>query len=423
MDGRRALSVQVAVPPHPSRKHARLKEPVREQVEMRFDLPDDALEPSHPARLLWRVLETLDLGEFERGVKSVVGRAGRPTHSPRMLLCLWLYGISRGIGSAREIARRVRDERAFAWIAGGVSVSHDVLSDFRVEHGEALERLLTDVVGVLLQKGLLSLERVAVDGTRVRASASAPSFRRDTSLQACREQALLHLRAVMAAAHPSARAHKAAVAKALDLQARVEEAITTVGELRSQGREEPRASTTDPDARVMKMPDGGFRPAYNVQMAVAGSEMGGARTIVGVRVTREGNDYSGLTALVDQVEQRTGAYPDAVLADGGFASHDGIDGLAERGVRPVVAVPSSEQRARVRKPSTAVAAWRSDMASEEAQEIARARSGLVELTNAHLKSRFGLGQVLVRSLGKVTSVVLIAALASNLLQHAAQLLA
>src|SRR5580704_9568588 len=189
-----------------ARRKARLKEPVREQVAIRYELPDATLPSSHPARVLWRVLETLDVSEFERGVKGVEGKAGRPTHSPRMLLCLWLYGISRGVGSAREIARRVRDDRGFGWIAGDVSVSHDVLRDFRIEQGEALNQLMTDILGALLQRGLVSLERVAIDGTRVRASASAPSFRREASLLECREQARLHVKAVLASAHESARA-------------------------------------------------------------------------------------------------------------------------------------------------------------------------------------------------------------------------
>jgi transposase len=405
-----------------ARRKARLKEPVREQVAIRYELPDATLPSSHPARVLWRVLETLDVSEFERGVKGVEGKAGRPTHSPRMLLCLWLYGISRGVGSAREIARRVRDDRGFGWIAGDVSVSHDVLRDFRIEQGEALNQLMTDILGALLQRGLVSLERVAIDGTRVRASASAPSFRREASLLECREQARLHVKAVLASAHESARARAAAEAAARGFEARVESALGAIAQLRKMGREKPRASTTDADARVMKMPDGGFRPAYNVQFAVAGSDFGGPRTIVGLRVTQEGNDDSGLEAVTDDVQERTGQYPEAVLADGGFASHEGIEALSERGVRPVVVVPEGEKKPRVCVPSAPVAAWRADMKSADAQAQVRMRASLVDLTNPQTKGRLGLGHLLVRGLGKVTCVVLLTAIAANLLQHGAALL-
>jgi len=133
---------------------------VREQVVLRYELPDDGLAADHPARVLWQVLGTLDLRAFERDVRSVEGRAGRRTHSPRLLLCLWLYAISRGVGSAREIARRVKDDGAFAWIAGDVPTSHDVMTDFRVQHREALDELMSTVLGALLQKQLVTLERI-----------------------------------------------------------------------------------------------------------------------------------------------------------------------------------------------------------------------------------------------------------------------
>lgn len=184
-----------------------------------------------------------------------------------MMLTLWLYAISVGVGSAREIARRTRSDEAFRWIVGDKEVGHAALSAFRVGHWMALEKLMTDVLGVLLHGGLVFLDRVAQDGTRVRASASAPSFRREATLLECREQAALHVKAVLADPDPEAtEAEKLArVAAALDYQRRVEAAIVPVQALRDDGGQEPRASTTDADARVMKMPDGGFRPAYNIQ--------------------------------------------------------------------------------------------------------------------------------------------------------------
>jgi IS5 family transposase len=139
-------------------------------------------------------------------------------------------------------------------------------------------------------------------------------------------------------------------------------------------------------------------------------------------VTQEGNDYSGLEAVTDDVQERTGQYPEAVLADGGFASHEGIEALSERGVRPVVVVPEGEKKPRVCVPSAPVAAWRADMKSADAQAQVRMRASLVELTNAQTKGRLGLGHLLVRGLGKVTCVVLLTAIAANLLQHGAALL-
>lgn len=393
---------------------------------MRFEIPEDALADDHRARLLWRVVETLDLSAFTAGAKSVDGHAGRPLTSVRMLLTLWLYAISEGIGSAREIERRTSSDEAFGWIVGDEDVSHARLSQFRIGHREALDKLFTDVLGVLLHKSLLSLELVAQDGTRVRASASAPSFRREASLEECCEQAALHVKAVLAEAddpEPTAVEHAARLAGARDYQRRVDEALAVVKQLREQGVDEPRASTTDAEARVMKMPDGGYRPGYNVQMATAGSELGGPRTVVGVRVTNVGSDMGSVTSMLDEIERRTGALPKVLLADANHAKHDCIRTCAGRGVVALISVPIRSQKAGPNADhDPAVSAWRERMQTEEAKRTLRARAGLCELSNAHMKHHHGVAQVLVRGLEKVTCVALLAGLAANVLQHAASLL-
>lgn len=405
----------------------RTREPFRGQGIIRFEIPEDSLAEDHRARLVWRVVETLDLSAFTADAKAVEGHAGRPLASARMLLSLWLYGISVGVGSARAIARLTTTDDAFRWIVGDQGVSHARLSQFRVGHGEALDRLFTDVLGALVQKGLLSLDLVAQDGTRIRASATAPSFRGEISLEACREQAALHLRAVLAEAddpEPTAAEKAARLAAARDYQRRVDEAIVTVQKLRDEGKEEPRASTTDADARVMKMADGGYRPGYNVQMATAGSEIGGPRTVVGVRVTNVGSDMGSVTPMLDQIKARTGALPKVLLADANHAKHECIRACAERGVEALIAVPARSAKAGPNADAdAAVCAWRERMLTDEAKRTFRARASLCELSNAHLKHHHGVAQVLVRGIAKVTSVALLAGLAANLVQHAVKLLA
>lgn len=402
--------------------------PQRRQAVIRFEMPEDSVEPSHPARVLWDVTGKLDLSAFLSGAKAVVGSAGRPTLSPRMILALWLYAISQGIGSAREIARLTATDAAYRWIVGDLEVSHHTLSAFRVGHGQALDRLMTDVLASLMHKGVLSLQLVAQDGMRVRASASAPSFRSYGSLLACREQAALHLKAVLAAADdPEASAAQKAAreAAARDFQHRVEDAIATVKELQQTRRANrpARASTTDPAARVMKMADGGFRPAYNVRMATAGSAMGGPRTIVGVQVTNVGSDMGSIRPMLDQIEQRVGQLPETLLADANHAAHECIRDATRRGVQAIVAVPERSKDSGPNAASDrAIIDWRHRMQTEDARNLYRARAGLCELTNAQLRSRHGVNQFLVRGLGKVTCVALLAALASNLLQHAPTLL-
>jgi transposase len=404
----------------------RTREPMRRQAVIRFEMPEDTLPADHRARVLWRVVEALDLSAFTARARAVEGRQGRDLLSVHMLLTLWLYAISVGIGSAREIARRIGSDDAFRWIVGDQRVGHVTLSTFRVGHREALDALFTDVLASLMHKGLVSLDLVAQDGTRVRASASPPSFRREASLMACREQAALHVKAVFAEADDpsvSEREKRAREAAALEFQRRVEAAIDTVRELQSQGKDEPRASTTDADARVMKMADGGFRPGYNIQMATAGSAMGGPRTIVGIRVTNVGSDMGSVTPMLDEIERRTGALPAVLLADANHAKHDCIRSAAERGVRLLVPVPERrDARGDKAADDPAVCAWREDMQTEEAKSLYRARASLCELPNAHMKCHHGLAQVLVRGLEKAGCVALLAGLTANLLAHARALL-
>jgi transposase len=398
---------------------------------MLFEYPEDALEPSHPARVLWDVLGKMDLKAFSKGCVAVEGAAGRALKSPRMLLALWLYALSQAVGSAREIARLVHSDVAYRWIAGNVDISHQKLSQFRVGHGAALSELMTNILATLMHKGLLSLAVVAQDGTRTRAAASSPSFRTYGSLLQCRKQAKLHIKAVLAAADDPeyTRAQHAARAKAArEYQERVEAAIATVTELqshRSPSDSSARASTTDAEARRMKMGDGGFRPAYNVQYAVAGSAMGGPRTIVGVNVTNVGSDLGSMAPMVEQIEARTGQRPGALLADGGHVKAEDISATRSMGVD--VLVPPQETAKAIEKlkaegADAQIIAWRERMDTDEAKQIYRARAGLVELANAHQKTHHGITQVLVRGAAKVTCVILLNAIGSNLLQHASRLL-
>jgi transposase len=400
----------------------RVREPERRQGEIVFAVPEDALPATHPARVIWTVLGTVSLALFTRGCEAVEGAAGRPVLSPRMLLTLWVYAISEGIGSAREIARLTRTNIEFRWIVGDLAVSHDKLAQFRVENGEALNQLMTDILASLMEKGLLSLKLVAQDGTRTRAAATAPSFRTYGSLLQCRQQAALHLKAVLAAAagddpEYTAAQHLARIAAARDFQERVEAAVVTVVELQQQRKpsDSPaRASTTDAEARVMKMGDGGFRPAYNVQYAVAGSEMGGPRTIVG-NVTNVGSDMGSLSPMAEQIKERTGHYPEVVLADANHVKYEDIQAMHAKGIAVIAAPPDNAktvEQLRAQNAEPGVIAWRERMETDEAKKLYRARASLVELTNAHL----------VRGIEKVTSVVLLNVLASNILLNARHLL-
>lgn len=415
--------------PQASASRIRVAEPNRSQVVIRYECLDDLLPAEHPARVFWDFTGTIDLSLFLVDVKTVQGRPGRTPVSPRVLLTLWLYATSQGISSAHEIARRIQSEDAFRWIVGGISVSHDILSDFRAEQGPAFEQLLTDILAALMHQQVLSLDVVAQDGLRVRASASSPSFRSAESLQACREQAELHLRAIRAQADDPERSpaqRRARERCARDYQRRIEDAIVTVGELQKKRKpsDKPaRASTTDAQARVMKMADGGFRPAYNVRLATAGAPEGGRRTVVGVQVVNVGSDMGAVIPMLDQVQRRTGQLPKTLMADANHALHDDIREATRRGVEVLIAVPEpSKQPGPQADKDEAIVEWRERMESSYGRECYRGRASLSELANAQLRSRQGLQQFLVRGITKVTNVVLLGAIAFNVLQHSSTLL-
>ena len=252
----------------------RLREPNRKQMILKAEDLDSLIGAEHPARAIWRVLEGMELARFYAPIKAREGSAGRDATDPRMLLTLWLYGLSEGVNSAREIERLCEAHAAYRWICGGVSVNYHTLSDFRTESGAALDELMSQVLAVLMHKRLLKLYRVAQDGTRVRASAGAASFRRKRTLERCLKEARAHLAALAREAEqqnsaPTTRIEAARQRAAREQAQRVEQALDQLARLGAakaraknhpQRKGEVRASTTDPEARVMSSGTAASRP-------------------------------------------------------------------------------------------------------------------------------------------------------------------
>jgi len=418
-------------------QEARVRRPVREQVEWLPRSLDSLLDPDHPARAIWALLERLDLSGFYVSIKSVMGQAGRPASDPQVLLALWLLATTEGIGSARQLDRLCHEHDAYRWLRGGVPVDYHMLSDFRVSHQQEWDELLTQIVGSMMAEGLVSLERVAQDGMRTRASAGASSFRREQRLQECLVQAREQVkRLAQEREHPdsgvSRRQQAAKERAARERQSRVEAALSHLVEVKATKERqkkslakdkrdkvtEPRVSTTDPEARVMKMPGGGYRPALNLQVATDVA----SQVIVGVGVTNQSNDGAQAVPMVEQVQARTKQLPAVYLMDGDFATREAITALGGQGLAVYAPTqsPRSETsgrgRADPRRDDTEeVAAWRVRMETEEAKEVYKGRAATAECTNAHLR-RYGFYQLLVRGIHKALSVLLLAAIAHDLLR-------
>lgn len=409
----------------------RLREPNRKQMILKAEDLDSLIGAEHPARAIWRVLEGMELARFYTPIKAREGSAGRNATDPRMLLTLWLYGLSEGVNSARELERLCQAHAAYRWICGGVSVNYHTLSDFRTESGAALDELMSQVLAVLMHKRLLKLYRVAQDGTRVRASAGAASFRRKRTLERCLKEARAHLAALARAAEQqnsaaTARVEAARQRAAREQAQRVEQALDELERLGAakaraknhpQRKGEVRASTTDPEARVMKLGDGGFAPAYNLQFATDTE----SRIIVGVGATNSGVDSQQLEPMQDQIERRTKAIPKQHLADGGYLNFAAIEHSAQRGIE--VFSPPRENRTYKIDPlevqpddSPAIADYRRRMASAEGQAIYQQRAATAETVNADLKTWRGLDRLVLRGITKVLIVATWSALAYNLMR-------
>ena len=362
-------------------------------------------------------------------IRAREGHPGRAAIDPKILMALWLYATIEGVGSARRLDELCRTHAAFQWIAGDVSTNYHTLADFRTDHVELLDDLLTSGVAALLTEGLVDLNRVAQDGMRVRASAGAASFRRRPTLEEALTQAEAQVEALRAEAEedPAAsdRREKGARQRAARERAeRVKAALERLPELeaeRKAGEEgKARCSTTDPEATVMKMADGGFRPAYNVQFATATD----GQVIVGVDVEMSGSDAGQMVPMVEQVKERYETTPDGVLVDGGFAQHDQIETVSGPGMGCTVYAPVPKPRApradrHAPKPgdSAAVAEWRRRMGTEEAKAIYKERASTAECVNALARNR-GLVLLRVRGRIKVRAIALWYALAHNLLRAA-----
>jgi transposase len=317
----------------------------REQMVMRVVDIEQLVDQDHPVRAIWEFVGRLDLSSFCEQIRAVEGERGRPTHHPRLMVSLWVYAYSRGVSSAREIARLCEYEPACQWLTGMKLVNHHSLSDFRVDHEKALEKLFVEILGVLTLEGLIDLERVMHDGTKIKACASKGTFRGEKRVEEHLEIARRHVQEVEATSDEgmNRRVAKARRRAAGEKQRRLESAVEEFKKIRASQaeartkKEEIRMSEIEPEARIMKHKDGGFAPSYNAQIST--DRLSGV--IVGVGLSQSPTDYDELLGSVDRVEHNTGKLPVQVVADGGYTSGNNIHGMGERGIDFIAPVADS----------------------------------------------------------------------------------
>jgi transposase len=413
----------------------RLLRPDRSQVVWDIVDLDSQLQADHRARLLWAFVQGLDLQGFHARIKARDDLPGRPASDPAVLLAIWLYATVEGVGSARCIERLCRYHTAYRWLAGGVPVNHDMLSEFRRDSGPLLDQLLTQSLTALIGEGLISLEEMSIDGTKVRARAGHGSMaggerlgRIETAVADRVSELKSELEQDAGAAERRQRAHR--LRKAEEQSARIDRARQRLGELEQEQAErakrdkraaqtEPKVSMSDPEVRHMRMPDGSVHPGWNVQVATSNG------FVTTIDPTDRRNDSGLAPGLVDQVKQRCGATPDRLLADATAMTMDDIVALKDRHPDLEVYSPPAKQRdtitpagernrrSQMKHEPEAVKTWRARMDSDAGKAVYRRRK-LTEHAHAKMKNR-GLARMPVHGLKAVRSVCLLHAIAHNFL--------
>jgi len=412
---------------------ARVKRPERAQQQWRTFALDQLVASDHRVRSVWHYVDSLDLSALYAKIRAVEGKAGRDAVDPRILMALWMFATIEGVSSARQIARLCERDLAYMWICGDVGVNYHLISDFRAGHGDFLDLLLTDTIATLLHQDLLTLDVVGQDGMRVRANAGSGSFRGKRTLEKCRQQAGEQVRKLREEreneADPDASQARRKAAReraARERKQRLDKALEELAELQDQREKRKkgsgktaRCSMTDPEARNMKMGDGGFRPAYNVQFATDGQ----ARMIVGVDLTNSGSDRGQMDSMHQATVEAYDTTPEEYLVDGGFATKDDITTVEKRGSK-VYAPIHGEKKMRekgtdphARQPgdSDEMLTFRERMATEEAKEIYKQRPSIAEFPNAECRNR-GLTQFRVRGMDKARTVSLWYAITFNFMR-------
>lgn len=425
---------QLSAPTRPvGRGTPRIRKPVRQQIKMQELSLDELLDPDHPARIVWAAACQFNLQPWLDEIKAVEGDVGRDGTDPRLLLSLWLLATLDGVTSGRELTRLCTTHRAYEWLCGEVTVNYHLINDFRSGGGEKWKQLLSDIVGSLLNEGLVTLDRVAQDGMRVRADAGKSSFRREETLEdhlARARQKVEELEALRDDPDNTLTKREYAARKraAREREQRVQEAINVCHTLQAD-REElvdkrkkppkpPRASTTDPEAQIMKFANGGYDPGVNVQFSTD-TQTG---IIMGTEVVSSGSDQLQLVPMLKQIQEEHGQVPNEATLDGGYGSLEQIETATDMGCT-VYIPPREEQKqlengkdpyAQKRGDSPAIAAWRARMGTELGKAIYKLRCQTAEWVNARCRN-WGLRQMPVRGLEKCGIIAVLYAITNNVL--------
>jgi transposase len=420
--------------------HLKLNGPIRHQLEMHLNTLDMLLPRDHKARDIWEFVDKMDTSPCFVNVKTFFGHVGRSATSPKILFALWLYSILDGNTSARKLEELCKNHNVYKWLAGSAPINRTMLAEFRSLDPMNFEDLLTSCLAVMLQAGLITDTDFAQDGTRIKANAGFNSYRREDSLQKLKEEIKEYLKqleientACTNALEKRAKAKEARIAT--ERLNRVEDALKSLEKARVsreengiKNREVPteeelknvRASTTDPDARKMKMGEGGYRLAYNVQFATGLD----SRVIFGVDVVTtadQGTAPRMMSMVHSRLRKLDMSPPENWIGDAAYSAKADVNEIAEffpdcNYYAPPKVKKGIDPKKHLKGDSEAIKKWRDMIDSEETEALYKHRCSTAEFSNAQVKNR-GLREFSARGLFKVKGMAILHAIAQNISRY------
>jgi transposase len=368
----------------------------------------DELGERHLCFFVRDVVERLDMSVFEQSYSS----EGGELYAPELMLGVWLYAYALGVTSARQVERRLVEDLAFRYLAAGARVDNWALSAFRRRHNRALNDAFTQVLEWAQQQGMVKLGRVAIDSTRIAASACRDLVDTEQALRSTRAQLRRQVRVWQKAADRDDAEPGGLEVAIGELNKALDEMPRRLERLKKSGLK--KLSRTDEEARFLHQ-RGGFVLGYTGEIAVSDDHL-----IVAQRVTQNATDNASLAPMIDQVEQRCGAPPGAALADSGFFSIANIERMERQKIDAYV--PDSNlacelnlgSRCRAKARAAAHRRMRAKLRSPDGQAAYARRKAVVEPVFGVLKQQRGMRQFRTRGLNRVGNEFTLATLAFNI---------
>jgi transposase len=312
----------------------KIKEVNRKQMCIRAVDVENLIPETHTARAVWDFVSQLDLAGYYSDVQSIQGESGRPIYDRKLLVSLWLYAYTDGVGNAREIERRCGHDPAYQWLTGMEVISYHTLSNFRVQNQAALDELFTKSLAILSFEGMVEMKVAAQDGVKIKASAGTDTFRSKKTIQEHLQQAQEQIQALSNIDEPSEmnKAHQARLQAKIQRKNRIQAALQQMEKLSknhpAEKQEALRISETDPEARKMKEANGGYAPNYNAQITADAAN----GIIIAARVSQSSSDFKELAPSLEQIQKNCGRLPDQLITDAGFSSRENVLLMAENNV-------------------------------------------------------------------------------------------